>query len=613
MKRTFSILLYSAFFVGLFAVQAQSIVASDSLPTQVLGEVVVQGRIAEAYVNESKSVAVYSAEAIAQSGVLHLVDFLQQVAGLDVRRRGVGPTQADLNLRGGTFDQTLLLIDGVALEDAQTGHHLANFLPPVALIERVEIVRGASARIYGQNAFSGAINIVTKRTLESRVQGEIQGGSFGTAGLQARGSLTTDQVRVLAFASHAQSDGYRYNTDYNQQQWFVSLASGSTERPFRVLAFFSPRAFGANGFYASPSAMDQYEETQASLVAVTQQFQSERTTFTPRIYWRRGQDMYEFVRNRPEIYRNMHITHKIGAAFDVAHESSLGKSGLGIDLSSTNIQSNNLGERSRDMVNLFAEHRFFLWNSKLDVTPGLVMNYVSDFGERVFPGVDAGWRINHIVKSYLNWGKTFRVPTFTDLFYSDPSTEGNADLVAEEAETVELGIRINQKRSMASFALFSRTSSNLIDYVKSSEEQRFKANNIQELQTRGVEVEYQYFKNSSAQLPVDFRVAYAYLSQRLSDDAAAFSRYSIDNDLRHHLVLSAAAEWTKTSSMFTSVKWVERATGRSYTVVDLTLSKTFNDLKLNMGLNNLLNQSYWETSLISMPGRNLFFALQYRP
>lgn len=247
------------------------------------------------------------------------------------------------------------------------------------------------------------------------------------------------------------------------------------------------------------------------------------------------------------------------------------------------------------------------------MTPGLVMNYVSDFGERVFPGVDAGWRINDKIKSYLNWGKTFRVPTFTDLYYSDPSTEGNADLVAEEAETIELGIRINQKRSMASFALFSRTSSNLIDYVKSSEEQRFKANNIQALQTQGVEVEYQYFKNSSAYIPVDFRVAYAYLSQRLSEDAAAFSRYSIDNDLRHHLVLSAAAEWTKTSSMFTSVKWVERATGRSYTVVDLTLSKTFNDLKLNMGLNNLLNQSYWETSLISMPGRNLFFALQYRP
>lgn len=613
MKRFVSVFAFFAFLSGTLSLSAQLEAPSDSLPTQVLGEVVVQGRIAESYVNESKSVTVYSAEAIAQSGAAHIVDFLQQVAGLDVRRRGVGPTQADLNLRGGTFDQTLLLIDGIALEDAQTGHHLANFLPQVALVERVEIVRGASARIYGQNAFSGAINIVTKRTLESGVQGEIQGGSFGTAGLEARGSLKTDQTRVLAFASHAQSDGYRHNTDYRQQQWFVSLASGSSERPFRLLAFFTPRAFGANGFYASPTAVDQYEETQASLVAATQQFQLENTTLTPRIYWRRGQDMYEFVRDRPEIYRNMHITHKIGAAVDLAHESVLGKSGIGIDLSTTSIQSNNLGERSRDMLNLFAEHRFFLMNNSFDVTPGVVLNYVSDFGQRLFPGIDVGYRLNARLKTYMNWGKTFRVPTFTDLYYSDPSTEGNADLVAEEAETTEIGLRLSQKRSMANLALFSRTSENLIDYVKSDESERFKANNIQALQTRGIELEYQYFKNSNAQIPVDFRVAYAYLSQRLSDDAAAFSRYSIDNDLRHHLVVSASADYTKTSSVFASLKWVERATGRVYTVVDLTLSKTLNDFGLRVGLNNLLNQSYWETSLIPMPGRNLFLALKYSP
>ena len=613
MKRTIAIGTFFAFLASSFALSAQFEVSGDSLPTQVLGEVVVQGRIAETYVNESKSVIVYSAEAIAQSGAVHLVDFLQQVAGLDVRRRGVGPTQADFNLRGGTFDQTLLLIDGIALEDAQTGHHLANFLPPIALIERVEIVRGASSRIYGQNAFSGAINIVTKRTLESGVQSELQGGSFGTVGLETRVSFKIDQTRALAFASHAQSDGYRYNTDYRQQQWFVSLASGSSARPFRLLAFFTPRTFGANGFYASPSAVDQYEETQASLVAATQQFQLQGTTVTPRIYWRRGQDMYEFVRDRPEIYRNMHITHKIGAAVDLAHESVFGKSGIGLDLSTTSIQSNNLGERSRDMLNVFAEHRFFLMNNTFDVTPGVVLNYVSDFGQRLFPGIDVGYRLNPRLKTYFNWGKTFRVPTFTDLYYSDPSTEGNEDLVAEEAETAEFGIRLSQKRSMANLALFSRTSENLIDYVKSAENERFKASNIQALQTRGIELEYQYFKNSNAQIPVDFRVAYAYLSQQLSDDAAAFSRYSIDNDLRHHLVVSASADYTKTSSVFASLKWVERASGRAYTVVDLTLSRALNDFGLRMGLNNLLNQSYWETSLIPMPGRNLFLALKYSP
>ena len=613
MKRTTAAGTFFALLAGSFALSAQFEVSGDSLPTQVLGEVVVQGRIAETYVNESKSVIVYSAEAIAQSGAVHLVDFLQQVAGLDVRRRGVGPTQADFNLRGGTFDQTLLLIDGIALEDAQTGHHLANFLPPIALIERVEIVRGASSRIYGQNAFSGAINIVTKRTLESGVQSELQGGSFGTVGLETRVSFKIDQTRALAFASHAQSDGYRYNTDYRQQQWFVSLASGSSERPFRLLAFFTPRTFGANGFYASPSAVDQYEETQASLVAATQQFQLQGTTVTPRIYWRRGQDMYEFVRDRPEIYRNMHITHKIGAAVDLAHESVFGKSGIGLDLSTTSIQSNNLGERSRDMLNVFAEHRFFLMNNTFDVTPGVVLNYVSDFGQRLFPGIDVGYRLNPRLKTYFNWGKTFRVPTFTDLYYSDPSTEGNEDLVAEEAETAEFGIRLSQKRSMANLALFSRTSENLIDYVKSAENERFKASNIQALQTRGIELEYQYFKNNNAEIPVDFRVAYTYLSQQLSDDAAAFSRYSIDNDLRHHLVISASADYTKNASVFASFKWVERASGRAYTVVDLTLSRALNDFGLRMGLNNLLNQSYWETSLIPMPGRNLFLALKYSP
>lgn len=100
MKRSVAVLAFFAFLTGTLALSAQLEAPSDSLPTQVLGEVVVQGRIAEAYVNESKSVTVYSAEAIAQSGVLHLVDFLQQVAGLDVRRRGSGVPLRQISIYG---------------------------------------------------------------------------------------------------------------------------------------------------------------------------------------------------------------------------------------------------------------------------------------------------------------------------------------------------------------------------------------------------------------------------------------------------------------------------------------------------------------------------------
>jgi len=89
-------------------------------------------------------------------------EILLYASGIDLRQRGPNGVQADLQMQGSTFDQVLLLINGVKMSDPQTGHHQLNLSISPEIIERIEIVKGASAHVYGVNALAGVVNIVTK-------------------------------------------------------------------------------------------------------------------------------------------------------------------------------------------------------------------------------------------------------------------------------------------------------------------------------------------------------------------------------------------------------------------------------------------------------------------
>ena len=581
----------------------------DSIATKQLKEVIVSSTRIDLPLSENaRSIQVITKENIRQAGVTTVADLLQQVAGVDIRRRGIAGMQADLFIRGGSFDQTLLLIDGIKLDDAQTGHHTLNLALPLEVIERIEIIKGPAARIFGQNAFTGAINIVTKSNLDNTGVVNVQAGSYNQVNVESTVGTSKENFSLLAHYSHKKADGYRYNTDFENQNVFLKGQFNKQNSPIDFIASFSERKFGANGFYALPSYADQYEETQGSLIAFSSRINKGNWLLKPRLYWRRGQDEYIFVRSNPAIYRNLHITHKVGFAFDASNTNKLGQTGLGIDFANVSIASNNLGDRSRFMTTVFAEHRFLLSNDQLDITPGVAVTNYTDFGTQLFPGVDISYALYEALRLYGNVGYTYRIPTFTDLYYSDSTTLGNENLKPEEALTEELGLRWNKNNLQFSAAAFLRQAENLIDYIRPTEEGRFEATNVREVNTHGVELEAKtQFKIGNQ--PQQVQAGYVYLKDDVKSIEVNTSRYTI-NSLRHHFTFNYRTNVTKDLSGSIAFKHAQRPMQDSYQVLDLFVQWQRNNLRLSFSANNILNEVYSESNLVPMPLGNGLVGVQ---
>ena len=597
MKKVFTLLI---FLISNFSVSQDQTTDLDEV-------VVLSSKLDLPFSKNFRTVKIISSEDIKNSPVTNVSDLLQEITGIDVRRRGVGGVQGDLYIRGGGFDQTLLLVDGMKMDDTQTGHHTLNMILPLYLIERVEIIKGPAARIFGQNAFNGAINIVTKDfegkkgTVHMNLN-ELSYGSFEQKNISLSTKITGENIKSLISYSGNRSDGYRHNTDYKRNNYFIKTSFNTNKTPVNIITSFNENKFGANGFYASPSATEQYEETQASLLGITTTINSEKLSITPRLYWRRGQDEYIYIRNNPSVYRNLHKTNKVSAELSGYYFSESGVTGFGVDLSTVNISSNNLGEHKRTTVNLFADYTFKLFDEKLFISPGIALSYFSDMSFHSFPGIDLGYNVSSDFKIYSNIGKTYRIPTYTDLYYSDRTTVGNENLNPESATSTELGLKYNSSNFKFSAALFNRNAKNIIDYVKVSENDLWKAENIGSLTTKGFEFDISYSFKSTYSLSNVNSISLGYTN--INDDNYVsdinFSRYSL-NSLKHHLISKLNLSYLKNINHSIVYKYAERSDKSNYSVLD---SKIMYKKGLYIYINNILDEIYSETNLVPMPGRS---------
>src|SRR5690554_3418175 len=266
--------------------------------TTVFKEVFIQGNRIDIPVNQStRNIDILTAEEIKRLPVRTINELLSHVGGVDVRQRGPFGNQADISIDGGSFEQTLVLINGVKLLDAQTAHNMMNIFIPLDAIERIEILRGPAARVYGINALTGAINIVTKSSSESFISVNTYAGSsfqekeagdgdgiYGGGGIQLTGNFNTKKQNHLIALSQDLYNGQRYNTAQSNTRLFYSGKHKiNDQNSLQWMGGYTYNDFGANGFYAAPGDINSNEVVETALLSLSSTHQFGRFMISPRI------------------------------------------------------------------------------------------------------------------------------------------------------------------------------------------------------------------------------------------------------------------------------------------------------------------------------------------
>lgn len=590
----------------------------DSLSHNLTEVIVKENRLQLPFSKQNRNIWIIDSEKIKSLPARSISEILSYVSGVDVRQRGPGGVQADISLDGGTFDQTLVLVNGIKVSDPQTGHNMMNLPINMNDIDHIEVLRGSASRVYGINALTGAINIVTRTPQKTGVsanlfsgssfkKNEVSGHTYASYGLQASGTVVLDGSSHLLSAAQEAGNGYRYNTAFNNQKIYYQgkLNVGKTDA-LDVMAGYTHNNFGANAFYAAPGDKEAEETVKTALAAVSYTARiSDHWTMVPRLSYRNNVDDYLYIKQTPDKFHNLHKTNVFDAELNNTIQTGIGVFGLGLEARSEAINSTNLGKRHRSNAGIFAEYKFDAVE-RLLINVGAYTNYNSDYGWQAFPGLDAGYNFYGNWRVFANLGTGQRLPTYTDLYYKGPTNIGNDLLQPEKSKYAEGGLKYNDKQFAMNASYFIRRIDNFIDWVKSVQTDPWQPKNFSQVNTKGLTLSADYTLKpvaGSAISNLRFGMGYTYLdpSFKTTLASAVISRYAVES-LRNQLSGTLNASFYNLVDLTLTARYNERVNYKRYTVMDARLAFRKQNYSVYLEGANLFNVQYIEASAVPMPG-----------
>ncbi|HEY3444549.1 MAG TPA: TonB-dependent receptor [Paludibaculum sp.] len=520
------------------------------------------------------------------------VDLLKLDPSLDLQQRAPNGLQGDLSIRGATFGQTLVLLNGHRLSDPQSGHHSLDLPIPLQSIQSIEVLRGAGSTLYGSDALGGVVNVISAPPETSEIRLRVAAGNFGVN--QQSGSLAAVRGALseqLTF-SRDFSSGFMPNRDYRN----LSLGSGTAWRSrlgtTGLDLGLADKPFGAQGFYG---AYPSWERTKTWFAGLRQSL-GERTEAG--VSYRRHSDLFYLFRDNPQRYQNHHVAESWQASLR-RHDPLRQNITLfyGAEGTGEKIESSNLGRHSRARVATYASLDVRALG-RFSFSAGVRSESYRGAFDEISPTISAGYWAASKLKFRAAVSRAYRLPTFTELYYRDPANQGNAALLAERAWSYEGGADYRPTAHWRlQTTLFHRQDRNGIDYMSGSPSGPWVARNIGSLNFTGVE--------GSAALQWRGQVLdWSYTGLRGVSQLlpGVYTKYSFNYPV-HSGVFSWTANLPGSLTARTRVGAAERRGRGAYAVWDLYLARARGPVRPFVQFTNLSNARYQEILTIPMPGR----------
>jgi iron complex outermembrane recepter protein len=528
-----------------------------------------------------------------------LPDLLQLAPSVDLRQRAPGGVQADLSIRGSSFGQTLVLVDGIRVNDAQTGHHNLDLPMPLDAVERIEVLRGSGSTLYGADAVGGVVNLVTKKpeTSEFRIGSAL--GNFGVNQQRISASWVTDGFSEQLSLGREFSSGFMPDRDYRNLSLSTSTYLTTPLGVSSVLLAYGDRPFGADQFYGNYSS---WERTKTWLVSLRQPLGDATQVF---FGYRRHADLFVLVRDQPAFYTNRHR--------DASWQGGLRRRraflrnasfDYGVEAFHDSIDSNNLGTHSRSRAAAYAgvDVRAL---SRFSFTLGVREEVYRKWSTELSPTAAAGVWLSARWKLRTSLSHAFRLPSYTDLYYSDPANVGSPNLRPERAWSYESGASWNSGgRWKADAAYFERWERDGIDYVRVNSDDLWRAANFQRLHFRGVEA------SVDASAARNQRIGLEYCALRGAQDAISGveSRY-VFNYPSQTAVVTWASNLPGHITARSRIGVTARRARDVYAVWDVRATAVLSRARPYLEVSNLSGSRYEEITGVLMPGRSLVVGL----